>query len=107
MNLETLIILCVLFAVFVVCSAGLVYTILLHRMHDVRNADGNFAWMVPGSMIKIQENLIETQQLMAASLAELTVHNRQISKLLGAHTDATLAMFEELKKMRSERKNGG
>lgn len=107
MDLGTFIVLGILFAIFVVCSAGLVYTIRLHTMHDVRNDDGQYSWMVPNSWVKIQENLIETQKLMAGSLAELTVHNQQISKLLGVQTDATLAMFEELKRMRGDQTDVG
>ena len=103
MNLGILAALGILLAVLVTCIVILIVVVRIFKMHDVRNADGQYSWMVPNAWSEIQENLIKTQELMAGSLAELTVHNAQISKLLGTHTDAALAMFEELKKLRMEK----
>lgn len=104
---ESLIIYTFLFLLSIIGVITLVVVTKVYKMHDVRNADGQYSWMVPDSWSEVQTNLIKTQELMAGSLSELTVHNKQISKLLGAQTDATLAMFEGLRELRSEKSDDG
>lgn len=105
--MENAILIVSIFLLFVTGITTLVIVARLYKMHDVRNSDGQYSWMVPGSWSEIMQNLTETQKLMAGNLAELSIHNEKISKLLGAQTDATLLMYQELKAMCGEKPNNG
>lgn len=97
---ESLIVYIAFFLLSIVGVATLVIVARLYGMHNVKNSDGQLAWFVPDSWVCVQESLVKTQELMASSLAELTVHNKQISKLLETQTNVSLELYQELMKLR-------
>ena len=94
----------VIYSLFIVLILVSIVTLVivsrLYVMHDVKNSDGQYAWMISDEWAIIQKNMIKTQELMLTSIAELSVQNGQISKLLETQTNATLSMFEELKRFK-------
>lgn len=82
--------------VVVLSFATFILLFRLYKMHDVKNQDGEYAWMVPSSYAELQKDISESQRLIVGSLGELTVHNKQVAKLMESLVNATLSMRQEM-----------
>jgi hypothetical protein len=82
------------------CVCGLttlVLTFVLWRMHNVRNKDGQYAWMIPQGMCDLQDRISASQEKIAQSMTEMSVHNGRVAKLLESLVNATLSMHQDIK----------
>ena len=86
----------VLILLSVIGLATLVIVALLYKMHNVRNADGQFAWMVPSSYTELASKLTQSQELIVKQLTELSEQNRRVAELTQSSVNALLEMRQEL-----------
>lgn len=70
----------------------------LFTMHNKKNRDGQYSFMVPEGWCELQEKLNSSQERIVGAIAELSVHNSQSAKLLETLTNAVLEMRQELNK---------
>jgi hypothetical protein len=61
-------------------------------MHDVRNEEGEYAWMMPRAWIDIQKSMVESQERTVATISQASENYIKMSKLLESLTNATLAI---------------
>jgi len=81
-----------------ICSlTTLILTFVLWRMHNVKNADGQYAWMIPQGMCDLQDRISASQEKIAQSMTEISVHNGRVAKLLESLVNATLSMHQDIK----------
>jgi len=86
----------VLVVISMVGLATLVLVARLFNMHNVRNKDGGYAWMVPSNWIDAQTAIMESQERIVGAIAEIAVINKQSVQLSKSLTDAVLGMRQEL-----------
>jgi hypothetical protein len=82
------------------CVCGLttlILTFVLWKMHNVRNKDGQYAWMIPQGMCDLQDRISASQEKIAQSMTEMSVHNGRVAKLLESLVNATLSMHQDIK----------
>jgi len=77
--------------------ATLVLTFVLWRMHNVRNKDGQYAWIIPQGMCDLQDRISASQEKIAQSMVEMSDHNGKVAKLLESLVNATLSMHQDIK----------
>lgn len=75
----------------------------IYKMHDVRNEDGEYAWMVPGkfmdmqaSLTKMQAQMTASQEKMVEAITESINNNKQVGELLRSLTNATLSLHQKM-----------
>jgi hypothetical protein len=86
---------------FVSTTVSIVTLVLVSRlfkMHDVKDANGRYAWMQPQGGCDLQTKLNDSQERIVSAIAELSVHNSQSAKLLESLTNAVLEMRQEMNK---------
>jgi hypothetical protein len=94
-------------SVILISILGVVTLIIvarLYQMHDVKTADGQYAWMIPSEWSELPGKMVDSQNKIVASLAELTVHNQQTSKLLQHLVNAAFSLNEEINGMKNASK---
>lgn len=82
------------------CVCGLttlVLTFVLWKMHNVKNKDGQYAWMIPQGMSELQDRISSSQEKIAQSMSEMSEHNGRVAKLLESLVNATLSMHQDIK----------
>lgn len=90
----------VLLAIIVVLVIGIVTLVIvakLYRMHDVRNAEGEYAWMIPHGWTDLQRKISESQERIVELAVESSENNSKSSKLLESLTNAVVALHEAIK----------
>jgi hypothetical protein len=68
----------------------------LYKMHDVRNEDGQYAWIVPSKLFELQSKINASQEMIAESLKSVSEHNAEIAKLMQTLVDSTLVMHQSI-----------
>ncbi len=76
----------------------------LYRMHDVRNPDGQYAWMVPKEWADLANSLTASQERIVAAFAELSVSGQQERKLLEHLVNAAFSLTEEINGLKNAKK---
>lgn len=66
----------------VVCISTLVIVYKIYKMHDVRNSDGEYAWMVPNNFLDIQKQITDSQSNIVVVMKEVNVQQQQIGEIL-------------------------
>ena len=94
------IVVAVLILLAVIGLSTLVIVSLLYKMHNVRNATGQLAWMVPSSYAELAKQVTESQCQIVQQLKELSDQNMQAAKLAQSSVDALLEMRQELNKFK-------
>ena len=64
-------------------------------MHNKKNSDGEYAFMVPDRWCELQEKFNHSQERIVSAISELSVHNAQSAKLLETLTNAVLEIKQE------------
>ena len=70
----------------------------LFKMHNVRNTDGTYAFMVPDAWAKLPEKITRSQELIVSSVGELSAFNKQNADLQKSMIDALMKLHERLRK---------
>lgn len=86
-------------AIIVLSLTGIATLIIvskLYKMHDVRNEDGQYAWMVPSKLFELQSKINASQEMIAESLKSVSEHNAKIAKLMQTLVDSTLIMHQSI-----------
>jgi len=95
----------IVLGMFILSTALGVATLLivakLYRMHDVRNKDGEYSWMMPQGVTELFPKLIESQERIVAAFAELSANSQQERKLLEHLVNAAFSLTEELNKVKN------
>ncbi|MBN2256686.1 MAG: hypothetical protein JW704_02530 [Anaerolineaceae bacterium] len=82
----------------------LIIAVKLYRMHDVRNPDGNYAWMVPREWAELSGALTKSQERIVAACAELSASSQQERKLLEHLVNAAFSLTEEINGLKNAKK---
>jgi predicted PurR-regulated permease PerM len=83
-------------ALIAICIATLVVSVKIYKMHDVRNEDGEYAWMVPSSFISLQERLNESQERIVENIGESSRNQKEVGRLLESLVSVTLSLSQNL-----------
>ena len=89
-----------MFLLTIIGLATLVIVARLYKMHDVKNSDGQLAWMVPSNYAEMAKKLNESQQLIVVSLKELSCHNAQTAELIKSSINALLEMRQDINRIK-------
>jgi hypothetical protein len=93
---------------FVSTTVSIVTLVLvarLFKMHDVKDANGRYAWMQPQGWCELQTKLNDSQERIVSAIAELSVYNVQSAKLLESLTNAVLDMRQEINSQKEKPKD--
>jgi len=82
----------------------LMIVVKLYRMHDVRNTDGQYAWMVPSEWAELPTKLTESQERIVAALAENSANSQQERKLLEHLVNAAFSLTEEINRLKNAKR---
>lgn len=66
----------------VVCISTLVIVYKIYKMHDVRNSDGEYAWMVPNNFLDIQKQITDSQNNIVVVMKEVNIQQEHIGEIL-------------------------
>jgi len=77
--------------------ATLAITAKLYQMHNVKNQDGEYAWMIPKDFLKMQAQITKSQEMIGEEIAESSRNQKQVSKLLETLVNATLSLHQAVK----------
>lgn len=91
-----LILLCAVILMSLIGIATLVIVAKIYSMHNVRNEEGEYSWMVPRKWMEFQETIVVAQERMVNTLNTFSENQIKMSKLLESLTNATLAMHESM-----------
>lgn len=81
-----------------IALTALVLSAKLFKMHNVKNADGTYAFMVPSAWAKLPEKITRSQELIVKSVGELAEYNKQNAAIQKSMIDALTKLHEQLRK---------
>ncbi|MEJ2296553.1 MAG: hypothetical protein P8Y23_17535 [Candidatus Lokiarchaeota archaeon] len=83
------------FILTVVSISTLVIVYKIYKMHDVRNSDGSYAWMVPTNFFDIQKQITDSQNNMVVLIKEMNEQQSQICEILSNLVSETSSWREQ------------
>lgn len=83
-------------SVFIASIITLCIVYRIYKMHNVRNKDGVYSWIIPDSWIDFQSNMLESQERIVNTISESSVNHVRTGKLLESLTNATLALHQSI-----------
>lgn len=95
-DLMFLILICAMIVVIVSSLICAVFSVRLYFMHNVKNQDGEYAWMIPSSFLDMQSQITKSQEKIVEAIAEASQNQRQVSKLLETLVNATLSLHQTI-----------
>jgi hypothetical protein len=91
-SILNIIIMILIFINTTVAVATLYFVTKLFHIHNVKDQSGQYSWMIPREWIELPKEISATQEKMVAALGEISVYNKQNSKLMETLTNAVLEM---------------
>jgi type II secretory pathway predicted ATPase ExeA len=85
-----------IFIIFVIGISTLVIVYKVYKMHDVKNSDGEYAWMIPNNFIEFQQKMTDSQEKIVDTIRELSDNQHQVSRLLSNLVEATASLSQQI-----------
>lgn len=79
---DPVILIVAIFILAVISISTLVIVYKIYKMHDVRNSDGEYAWIIPGNFLDIQKQITDSQNIIVDVIKEVNTQQKYIGEIL-------------------------
>lgn len=82
----------------------LLLLVKVYKMHDVKNQNGEYAWMVPSEWYSLHSRLVESQNGITNAISEMAANHAKQGELLKHLVNAAFSLTEEINRLKNAKK---